>query len=478
MKSFDHVHADERGARHRMGGTDEDVAAPQGQALILELQRLRQAFEHDNLQDQRPPLGRPANDEPGPGRRRSRQARPKRSKKKGKMGRVLDWLGPFGSQSEVFEPEPPAPRGGRSAREPQFRSPPPASGRRGPAGNVSANKAPSGNFWRNERQARGPIIAPDDPSLMNMPRSPPEVLSIDDTRLPPRIEAPQLAPPSPAGPVPRNRSVTGVVRNSLTAGVAFLANRDGSADLAGAPGESIVLRAARAFEGELRTGLRALLVVGGLAGGWMTLVPLSGAVVVPGNLVVQSNVKTIQHPTGGVVAQIPVHNGMRVNAGDLLLRLDATQAQASLQVVSKQLDEVRAKIARLVADRDALPRPAIPAEMSGRMDDPNVKTLLASEASLFRARVTARESQRELLKSKVSQLGEEIVGLEAQVASKAKQLELITGELTGVQELFDKRLVPLARLTALQRESARIEGERGQLISTIAETKTKVDEAK
>jgi HlyD family secretion protein len=473
MKGFDHVHADERVARHRIGGTDEDVAAPQGQALILELQRLRQAFEQDNRQDQRPPLRRPANDESGPGARRSRQARPKRSKKKGKMGRVLDWLGPFGSQSEVLDPEPPAPRGRRSARDPQFMPPPPASGRRGPAGD-----APAHDSWRNERQARGPIIAPDDPSLMNIPRSRPEVLSIDDMRLPPRIEAPQLAPPSPAGPVPRDRSVTAVVRNGLTAGVAFLANRDGSTDMAGAPGESIVVRAARAFEGELRTGLRALLVVGGVAGGWMALVPLSGAVVVPGNLVVQSNVKTIQHPTGGVVAQIPVHNGMRVNAGDLLLRLDATQAQASLQVVSKQLDEVRAKSARLAAERDGLPRPAIPPEMSGRLDDPNVKTVLASEASLFRARTTARESQKELLSSKVSQLGEEIVGLEAQVASKAKQLELITGELTGVQELFDKRLVPIARLTALQREAARIEGERGQLISTIAETKTKVDEAK
>ncbi len=475
MKSFERVHTDERDARHRFGGTDEDVAAPQGQALILELQRLRQAFE----QDQRPPLRHPANDEPGPGARRSRQARPKRSKKKGKMKRVLDWLGPFGSQSNSVDAgPPPALRGGRSTREPQFMAPPPASGMRGPAGNASANHAPASNSRRNERQPRGPIIAPDDPSLMNMPRSRPEVLTIDDTRLPPRIEAPQLAPPSPAGPVPRDRSVMAVVRNSLTAGVAFLANREGSTDVAGAPGESIVLRAARAFEGELRTGLRALLVVGGLAGGWMTLVPLSGAVVVPGNLVVQSNVKTIQHPTGGVVAQIPVHNGMRVNAGDLLLRLDSTQAQASLQVVSKQLDEVRAKISRLAAERDGLPRPAIPPEMSARLDDPNVKTLLASEASLFRARVTARESQKELLKSKVSQLGEEIVGLEAQVAAKAKQLDLITGELTGVQELFDKRLVPLARLTALQRESARIEGERGQLISTIAETKTKVDEAK
>src|SRR4029078_1376652 len=105
------------------------------------------------------------------------------------------------------------------------------------------------------------------------------------------------------------------------------------ADMAGARGESIVVRAARAFEGELRTGLRALLVVGGVAGGWMALVPLSGAVVVAGNLGGQVHLKTLTHPTGRVVAQIPVHNGMRVNAGDLLLRLDATQAQASLQVV-------------------------------------------------------------------------------------------------------------------------------------------------
>ena len=198
-------------------------------------------------------------------------------------------------------------------------------------GSGMAGNARSDSFWLNERQARGPIIAPDDPSLMNMPRSRPEVLPIDELRPPPRIEAPQLAPPSPAGPVSRDRSMTRVVRNGVTAGVAFLANRDGSADVAAVPGESIVLRAARAYEGELRTGLRALLIVGGVAGGWMTLVPLSGAVVVPGNLVVQSNVKTIQHPTGGVVAQIPVHNGMRVNSrrSAVAAGLDAGAGQPS-----------------------------------------------------------------------------------------------------------------------------------------------------
>jgi HlyD family secretion protein len=218
--------------------------------------------------------------------------------------------------------------------------------------------------------------------------------------------------------------------------------------------------------------LAFILVAGGLA----VLMPIAGAVVVPGNLVVQSNVKAIQHPTGGVVAEIPVHNGQRVATGDLLLRLDATQAQASLQMVSKQLDEVRARIVRLVAERDGAAQLQVPPELAARPDEATVKAL-ASEQSLFKARSNARRSQIDLLQSRVSQLGEEIAGLNAQVESKSKQLELIAGELTGVQDLYDKRLVPLTRLTTLQRESARIEGERGQLTSAIAETKSKIGEA-
>jgi len=206
-------------------------------------------------------------------------------------------------------------------------------------------------------------------------------------------------------------------------------------------------------------------------------VPLAGGVVVPGTRVVESNVKSIQHPTGGVVAEIAVHNGMRVNAGDLLVRLDATQAQANLQTVSKQLDEARVRIARLVAERDGLPEPEVPAELAGRLNNSEIKSLMASEESLFKARANVFRSQKDLSQSKVSQLGQEISGLDSQVESKGKELDLITSELAGVQELYDKRLVPLTRLTTLQRDRARIEGERGQLTSTIAETKSKIGEA-
>ena len=462
MKIVGRVHEDEGIAPHRGGGFDGGGVGPQGAALILELQRLRQAFELENPDDPHPPQPRgPVRGKQRPTMPGQRTARPKRQRKS-RMARVLHaCLGPLGFHGDGFHHDHPhddRSHGGVAARD----------GRRVTIEPV-VTKVP---------RARGPIIAPDDPSLSNMPLQAPVAPAVDVPGQPVRVDFPRLAPEDITPSPERKGSVERMIakgRHGLIAGAAFLVSRDGTADAV--PGEGIVQRAGRAFQRELRTGLRVLLVVGLLAGGWMVLVPLAGAVVVPGNLVVQSSVKTIQHPTGGVVAEIPVHNGMRVKTGDLLLRLDATQAKAGLQMVSKQLDELRARIARLVAERDGLPRPAVPPELAARLDDSNVKTLLASEASLFRARVTARDSQKELLQSRVSQLGEEIGGLEAQVASKARQIELITGELSGVKELYDKRLVPLTRLTTLQRESARIEGERGQLISAIAETKAKIGEA-
>ena len=243
------------------------------------------------------------------------------------------------------------------------------------------------------------------------------------------------------------------------------------------PDTELAVRVGHAFEGQLRTGLRVLIVSVGVLGGWAFLVPLSGAVVVPGALVVESKVKKVQHPTGGVVAQIQVQDGSRVTAGNLVARLDGTQAGANHQMLSKQLEQVRTRIARLVAERDGADELRVPHELAARAGDDSIGQLLASERSLFNARMTARRSQKELLRSHVSQLGEQINGLDAQIKSKAAQVDLISGELEGVQGLYQKGLVPLTRLTTLQREAARLEGERGQLVSSIAEAKSKISEA-
>ncbi|MGC2813664.1 MAG: HlyD family type I secretion periplasmic adaptor subunit [Bradyrhizobium sp.] len=441
-RKSDALHLD-RDERDSIGDPGNDELGPQGAALILELQRLRHAFEGEDWNEPRPPQpGRAPRHHPGPGRR-PRTGNPRRPQKS-KMGRAIDvCLEQFGLKVAA-----PAPR---------------------------ISEAPADLAVLPGRRANR-IIAPDASMVMDLTKPGPEIPRSDPVDQPMLLlESPRLAPSGSA------KATAGEViercRAGLIAGVAFIVNSGDPPLQNDASDDSLKSRAGQAFEHELRTGLRILILATLLAGGWLVFMPLACAVAVPGNLVVQSNVKAIQHPSGGVVAAIKVHNGMRVAGGDLLVRLDATQTQANLQMVSKQLDELRARIARLVAERDGLDRPQIPSELKARSSEDAVRSLLSSEDSLFKARLNARSSQKDLLQGRVAQLTEEISGLEAQVASKAKQLELIAGEMSGVQDLYDKRLVPLTRLTTLQRETARIEGERGQLTSAIAETKSKIGEA-
>ncbi|HXZ22448.1 MAG TPA: HlyD family type I secretion periplasmic adaptor subunit [Pseudolabrys sp.] len=258
---------------------------------------------------------------------------------------------------------------------------------------------------------------------------------------------------------------------------AFLVSRRRPARLGETSEGPLTVRLTHGFEDELKMGLRLLFVGVVIVGGWATLVPLSGAVVVPGTLVVESDVKKIQHPTGGVVADIPVRDGMHVHTGDLLLRLDETQLRANYQVLMQQLDQIRVRRARLVAERDGLDEPQTPPEIGSRSSDDAVRRLWTSEVTLFNSRAAARRNAKELLRGHVGQLEEQISGLDAQVKSKAAQRDLISGELEGVDSLYQKGLVPLTRKTSLQREAARLDGDRGQAAAAIAEAKSKISEA-
>jgi len=434
-------------SRGSIDDSSSDGPGPQGAALILELRRLRHELDRENVEELRRQNRRYSEADDARLSAPARSGQP-HQQQKGKFSRAIDiCLDQFrlrGIAAVAGE--------NRTVRE---RAAAAAKSQRPSGSHASSVLNKAANRERNLPDSRG-----------------------GDQLL--HIEMPGLLLPGSAPSSEMRTSLRQAIRScqvGLSASAEFLLGRDALADNDELLEDGLKLIVVRAFRRQMRTGLRVLLGVSILAGGWIILMPLAAAVVVPGNLVVQSNLKTIQHPTGGVVAQVAVHNGTRVQAGDLLVRLDATQAQANVQMIRKQLDEVRARIARLLAERDGLPRPATPAELSARLDESDVTSLLASEASLFKARSDGQESQKNLLQSRTTQLAQEIAGLEAQVESKAKQLELIAGELSGVQQLYEKRLVPLTRLTSLQRESARIEGERGQLISAIAETQAKIGEA-
>ncbi len=211
-------------------------------------------------------------------------------------------------------------------------------------------------------------------------------------------------------------------------------------------------------------------------GGWASTAQISGALISQGSLVVDSNVKKVQHPTGGVVGEVRVRDGDRVKAGDILVRLDETVTRANLAIVTKGLTELYARKARLAAERDGADAVEMPKELAGRADDPDVKEALGSERKLFELRRNARIGQKDQLKQRVKQLDEQVTGLVAQQAAKARETSLIDQELQGVRELWAKNLVQINRLTSLEREEARLQGERGQLIAGAAEAKGKIVE--
>jgi HlyD family secretion protein len=218
----------------------------------------------------------------------------------------------------------------------------------------------------------------------------------------------------------------------------------------------------------------AFLVFG--LGGWAWTTELSGAVVAPGTVVVDSHVKKVQHPTGGVIGEILARDGDHVRSGDVVIRLDETVARANLSMVSKSIDEMAARRARLEAERDGAKAIRFPAELTTRSDDIEVSELMRGERKLFDSRREARAGQKSQLQERVAQLAEQIDGTKLQASAKADEIDLIASELVGVQELWKKNLVPVTRVNSLKREETRLRGERGQLISTVAQAKGKISE--
>lgn len=218
-----------------------------------------------------------------------------------------------------------------------------------------------------------------------------------------------------------------------------------------------------------------LLLVGGV-GGLAAVTTMSGAVIASGKLVVDSNVKKVQHPTGGVVGEINVREGDHVKAGDIVVRLDETTTRANLAIVSKGLDEFYARLARLEAERDGKETISFRDELMARRDVPDVAASMAGEKSLFDFRRQARAGQQSQLRERIAQLKEETSGLTEQRDAKRREIELIQVELAGVRDLWKRKLVSIDRMTALERDAVRLEGEHGQLTATIAQAKGRVAE--
>jgi HlyD family secretion protein len=232
----------------------------------------------------------------------------------------------------------------------------------------------------------------------------------------------------------------------------------------------------RSIRIHLIVGLVVVLVLAGGLGGWASTAQISGALIAPGSIVVDSNVKKVQHPTGGVVGELRARDGDIVKAGDVVVRLDDTVTKAGLAIVTKNLNGLWARAARLEAEQRGAERIVFPPQLLEQIADDDVKNVIASETKLFNVRSTGRVGQKQQLRERIAQLNEEIAGLTAQETAKTQEIALVEKELVGVRGLFNQQLVQISRLTVLERDAARLAGERAQFVAARAQAKGKITE--
>lgn len=214
----------------------------------------------------------------------------------------------------------------------------------------------------------------------------------------------------------------------------------------------------------------AIFVVAGI-GGWATFTEISGAVVSSGTVVVETNIKQVQHREGGIVRDIRVKNGDVVEAGELLISLDDTVTRANLAVITKQLTEMTAQERRLEAERDDIRSIEWPGSDQRELTD-----IERGQQLLLEARQNSKDGRKNQLEEQIRQFNKQTLGLEAQVTAKVSEIELIDEELSDLDGLLNKQLVSKSRVTSLRREKARLEGEHGDLIAQIARTREAISE--
>jgi HlyD family secretion protein len=221
---------------------------------------------------------------------------------------------------------------------------------------------------------------------------------------------------------------------------------------------------------ELRRPLAIGLALSGLIAlavfVWGSVAALSGAVIAHGIVVVEGNSKKIQHQQGGVIGQILVRDGSLVAAGDLLVKLDDTQARALLGIVTSQLTELLGRKARLAAERDDRDDLEFPPGFT--TSGPEAERVAGGERRLFRARLGSANGQKAQLGERIKQNEDEIKGLTLQNSAKTREIALIRDELSRVNDLYKQNLLPVTRVLSLQRDETRIEGEVGTLMAQIA----------
>lgn len=214
----------------------------------------------------------------------------------------------------------------------------------------------------------------------------------------------------------------------------------------------------------------------GMVGGWTVYAHLDSAIVAEGIVSVETNRKTVQHFEGGIVSEILVHEGQRVKEGDVLFRLDRTQASANADALQNQLGALRATEARLLSERTGKADIEFPSDIV-TSSHAVVRLAIADQKKQFTERRESLAGQVAILEARAQQFQTEIEGLGREKAATERQLGFIQVELSDLHKLLERNLVQKPRVLALEREQSRLEGVIGRSIADSSKAANSVGEA-
>lgn len=229
--------------------------------------------------------------------------------------------------------------------------------------------------------------------------------------------------------------------------------------------------------GPMMLGLIALLVLLGGFGTWTFTTNIAGAIVATGAIEVEANRQAVQHPDGGVVDEILVHEGDVVEAGQVLVRLDPEKLKTDLNIIETQLFDLLARRGRLSAERDGAAQISFSAALlQAAAENPDVAELMASNRRLFSQRRDILAASVSQLEKRKTQIAAQIDGLSAQLTAIETQVALVSEELQGQLALREKGLAQLPRVMSLEREKARLTGSAGEILASKAQAEGRMTE--
>jgi len=230
--------------------------------------------------------------------------------------------------------------------------------------------------------------------------------------------------------------------------------------------------------GYARLGFAAIALVFGGFGIWASFAPLDRAAVAQGQVAVESSNKPVQHLEGGIVREILVHDSQQVKEGDVMFRLQPTNAQANLDILRKQIDAGLAQEARLVAEKTQANQINFPADLLARRNIKETDLAIRVQERVFQENREKLNGDLGILNSQIAQKQADIDGRQRQRESLAAQMASYKAEMTSVYPLVEKGYYARNRYLELQRNEQHVEGDLAIAESDIARLTKGVDEAK